>query len=623
MGSPVGELQIESVPFRALLGCAALLVAANAAADRPPTPPADASVWSTYNGPYSGDRFSSLDQINESNADKLREVCRVRVGELGSFEAGIVVADGRMYVTTPTATLAVDPATCEVIWKRIDTSGRPGVTNRGAGYLNGVVFRGTPDSALIAYDGATGRELWTTPVGDPGLGEFIYAAPVAWNGLVFAGLGAGDLGIKGRMFAFDAMTGRKVWTFNLIPQAGEPGAETWSGTSSEHGGGGSWTTVTLDVANGELFVPVGNPAPDFNARTRQGSNLYTDSVVVLDAMTGKLKWWYQLRASDTHDLDLAAAPMLLTTASGRRVVVAAAKDGFAYGIDRRTRKLLFKTALLPNYSNIDTPPTAEGIMSCPGPQSGVHWNGPSFDRNNQSIVLGAVVQCGKIRSNDKPYQRGQIYFGGAYELLGKPDGVLSALDAATGKIRWQRFVGAPVIAAVTPTAGNVTFAGDLSGKLYVVRSNDGKILKTMETGGALAAGIVTYSVGATQYVAVNSGNVSRVSVGGFGLPTVVIYALPDAEADKAPVVVPAAVGTATLDAMIGEGLFARVCAGCHGATGEGIRGPSLKAIGARASFDQLQESIRNPKSAAMPKLYPESLSDQDVESIAVYLETLR
>src|ERR1700733_491787 len=112
MCAPAGEFQIESVPFGVLLGCAALLVVGNAAADRPPTPPSDASVWSTYNGPYSGDRFSPLDQINESNADKLREVCRVRVGELGSFEAGIVVADGRMYVTTPTATLALDPATC-------------------------------------------------------------------------------------------------------------------------------------------------------------------------------------------------------------------------------------------------------------------------------------------------------------------------------------------------------------------------------------------------------------------------------------------------------------------------------------------------------------------------------
>jgi mono/diheme cytochrome c family protein len=234
-----------------------------------------------------------------------------------------------------------------------------------------------------------------------------------------------------------------------------------------------------------------------------------------------------------------------------------------------------------------------------------------------------VFQCGKFASNEKPYQRGQIYFGGSYELLGKPSGIFSALDAGTGKIRWQRTVGAPIIAAMTPTAGNVTFAGDLSGKFYVLRSSDGAVLKTLDTGGALAGGIITYSVGSKQYVAVSSGNVSRVSIGGSGLPTVIIYALPTTDAGNPAVSVPAAAGTATLDAIVGEGLFARVCAGCHGASGEGAAGPSLKGISARATVEQTKDWIRNPKSSAMPKLYPESISDQDVDSLAAYIRTLR
>ncbi|MDB6085880.1 MAG: c-type cytochrome [Gammaproteobacteria bacterium] len=583
----------------------------------------DTATWQTYNGPYGGDRFSSLEQIDAGNAQKIQEVCRVRVGELGTFQTGLLVADGRMYLTTPTATIALDPATCEVLWKRIDTSGLRGETNRGPGYSEGRVFRGSPGANLSAYDAATGKDLWSTHAGDPALGEWIAAAPVAWNGLVFAGLAAGDLGIRGRIFAFDAVTGKKVWTFNLVPEKGEPGAGTWTGVSAEHGGGGTWTTVTIDPATGELFVPVGNPAPDFNPRGRQGSNLYTDSIVVLDANTGKMKWWYQLRAGDTHDWDLAAAPMLYTTAAGRRLVVAAAKDGYAYGVDRASHQLVFKTPLLPRYKNDTVVPTPAGVEVCPGPQSGVHWNGPAFDRLNRAVLVAAVVQCGKFASNERPYQRNQVYFGGSYELLGTPSGVFSSLDAETGKVRWQHTVGAPLIAAVTPTAGNVTFAGDLSGKFYVLRSSDGEMLKTLDTGGALAGGIITYSVGSKQYVAVNSGNVSRVSIGGSGLPTVIIYSLPGDEAVKTPVFVPAAAGTATIDAIIGEGLFAQVCAGCHGASGEGAAGPSLKGIGARATVAQTKDWIRNPKSSAMPKLFPESISDQDVDSLAAYIRTLK
>jgi alcohol dehydrogenase (cytochrome c) len=621
-----GAMRISNNLLKAMLSCATLIVAVEAGAAQPSATAAgssDTATWQTYNGPYTGDRFSALEQINAGNAKKVTEVCRVRVGELGTFQTGLLVADGRMFLATPNATIALDPITCEVLWKRIDTSGWPGETNRGPGYWKGSVFRGSPGANVSAYEGATGKDLWSTRAGDPAIGEWIAAAPVAWNGLVFAGLAAGDLGIKGRIFAFDAMTGKKVWTFNLVPQKGEPGADSWRGASAEHGGGGTWTTVTVDPSTGEIFVPVGNPAPDFNLQSRQGSNLYTDSIVVLDANTGKMKWWYQLRPGDTHDWDLAAAPMLYTTAAGRRLVVAAAKDGYTYGIDRQSHRLVFKTPLLPSYKNDAAVPTPAGIEVCPGPQSGVHWNGPAFDRANQAILVGAVIQCAKVASNEKPYQRGQIYYGGSYELHGKPDGVFSSLDAGTGKVRWQRTVGAPIIAAVTPTAGNVAFAGDLSGKFYVLRSSDGEVLKTWDTGGALAGGIITYSVASKQYVAVTSGNVSRVSVGGSGLPTVIIYSLPTAEAAQTPIFVPPAVGTATLDAIIGEGLFARVCAGCHGASGEGAAGPSLEGISARATVEQTKDWIRNPKSAAMPKLYPESISDQDVDSLVAYLRTLK
>jgi len=580
-----------------------------------PTPLPPASEWRTYNGSYEGQRFSALDQINVNTVADLREVCRIHVGELGPFQAGPILAENTLFLTTPHSTIAMNPANCDILWKSlfIREGAEPWTANRGLAYWKGRLFRGTADARLVAYDAASGKELWKTVVGDGAVGELVDSAPVAWNGLVFAGLSGGDFGIKGRMFAFSADTGKPVWQFNLIPQAGESGSETWAGRSYERGGGGTWTSYALDPETGEIFIPVANPAPSFDRTSRQGANLYSGSLVVLYALSGKLKWYFQVRQSDDHDYGVTSPPMLYSLKDGRKVVALGSKDGHVYVIDRKTHDLIYKTPVV-KIKNFLTAPTAAGIEICPGVLGGIEWNSPALDRSNDALIVGADDWCSELKSAPQEYTPGTLFTRGKASMLGDPAGTITSLDANTGKIRWQYKAPSGVVAAITPTAGGLVFAGDLSGNFYAIRSSNGEILKRIPTGGALAGGIVTYTVADKQYVAVATGNVSRATFGEVGIPTLVIYSLP------ADVRNPASASRSG-DAGLGEQSYSRMCSSCHGPAGEGGAGPKLQGIATRMSYDQTIVLIKTPASARMPTMYPSVLSEKDVDNIATYIRT--
>lgn len=303
--------------------------------------------WVSFNRRLDGVRYSELDQINADNVGDLEEACRVRVSGAGPFASGLILAGGAIYFTASRATMAINPKTCDVIWKSLYKPEQKEVLlqNRGAAYLNGNIFRGTGDARLVAYDAETGAELWRQILGDPVVGEYVSAAPIGWNGMIFIGIAGGDRGIQGRMMAFDAKTGKKLWTFNTIPSPGEFGDETWPGDTWTRGGGGTWTSYSLDTVTGELFVPVANPAPDLNPRVRRGDNLYSNSVLVLDARTGKRLWHYQTIKNDSHDYGVSPAAVLVPGKDGRALVAQASKDGFVYLIDRKTHKLVARTAV--------------------------------------------------------------------------------------------------------------------------------------------------------------------------------------------------------------------------------------------------------------------------------------
>jgi len=594
--------------------------------------PADTN-WMSYNGTVNGQRYSPLDQINVQNVASLTEVCHLKVDDSGTFQAGLLQIDGTLYLTNSHDTLAVDATNCTLRWRNVYKPEQEDVflINRGVAFANGRLFRGTPDSRMLAIDAASGKTLWQQQVGDPAQGEFFSSVPAIWQGLLIAGAAGSDWGIRGRIMAYEQESGREVWRFYTIPRGKEIGAETWTDrASARYGGGGSWTTYTLDMASGEVFVPVGNPAPDFVPSHRPGANLFTDSMVVLDARTGALKWWYQMQPGDGLDLDLAAAPMLFWNDKGHPMVAIGSKDGYLYGVNRETHKRVFMTPVT-TIKKPERSPDARGVYTCPGPVGGVEWNGPAYDQVTKQIVVGSVDWCATIKSDEVDYQPGKFLLAGTWEWDTAKTGWVIAVNPDSGAVRWKYHADAPVVAGITPTAGGVTFTGDMGGNFLAFESATGKLLLKTATGGALAGGVITYAFGGTQYVAITSGNVSRLSFGENGQPSVVIYALAERKqaAATSPVLQPAASAVPTSataaaappDVGRGKELFFKNCAACHGSHGEGATGPALKDLRTRLDFAATVNWIEHP-SEKMPRLYPSTLDAQAVVDVAAYVQGL-
>ncbi len=598
----------------------------NALAQEAAPDPAD-TQWLSYNGNVNGQRYADLKTINSANAAQLGEICRLKVDDVGAFHTGLVLRDGTLFFTTATDTLAVNATNCQVKWRHHYATEEHGGTalqvNRGVAFANGKVFRGTLDSRLIAIDAMTGKTVWQYQIGDPQQGEFFAAAPQVYQGLVIIGAAGGDWGIRGRVMAFDTETGREVWRFYTIPQGDEPGAKSWKhAPSARYGGGGTWTTYTLDMSAGELFVPVGNPAPDFIPEHRPGENLYTNSLVVLDAATGKIKWYHQLLTNDGLDLDLGAAPTLYFNSKGERMVAFGGKDGFLYGVNRETKKRVFKTPV----TTMQEPKrdTAAGnFHMCPGILGGVEWNGPAYDAKNHAVVVGSVDWCSTI-TPDKEYQfkPGNFNMAGSFKFDDKSRGWIYAVDADSGVPRWHYEAPAPQVSGVTPTAGGIIFAGDMAGNFITLDSSNGQVLYQADTGGAMAGGVITYMQGGKQYVAFTSGNVSRLTFGVVGSPTLLIYGLGGKQPPAAPA--PAATSAATGEPNLTAGaeLYGKVCASCHGTQGEGAVGPALKGLAQRMDLAKTVQWIENP-SAKMPKLYPAPLDATAVRNVAAYVQGMK
>jgi PQQ-dependent dehydrogenase (methanol/ethanol family) len=487
------------------------------------------SNWPSYNRELSGIRFSGLAQIKSSNVAGLRELCRVQIAETGSISAGPVVIEATMYVTSDNTTAAISTTGCRLIWKVEYRADEPEVlpNNRGVAFLNGHLFRGTGDGRLVSYDAVTGLERWRVKIGDPTVGEFASAAPIAWNGLVFLGMSGGGLGTRGRMMAFDAESGALRWTFDLVPRSDQFGSNTWAGRSAEHGGGATWSSYTLDPSTGEVFVSVDNPSPTFYGSVRAGDNLFTDSLVVLNAETGRRLWHYQLRKHDTLDYG-ASPPAVLLTIKGRELIAQGAKDGYLYVIDRKSHRLAYKTPVTTVKDPVTDGRSNEAEI-CPGISGGFLYNSPNFDPSTSTLISGTTDWCSKITvdRNAPQYQVRREYLGGQQAHLGPGSGWITSVDAATGSIAWRFHTDFPVFSAVTSTAGGVTFAGDHGGNIFALRTSDGVVLWKGRVPGSVAGGIITYEVQSKQYVAVVAGNATLSPKVGAGPPAVFIYGLLD------------------------------------------------------------------------------------------------
>lgn len=486
----------------------------------------DASTdWPAYNNTLTGERYSPLNQINRDNASTLRVACTFPLGDKAIMQTGPIVVDGVMYITTAVGTYAIEAATCRMRWKHLyKYSPKPDYdlkVNRGVAYMDTPdgprLFRGSNDGRTYALDARTGKEVWNVRTGDVAKGETFPASPIAWNGLVYIGNAGGDnYAVVGRMLALNARTGARVWSTDLIPSEG-PANFTWP-PETDHvprAGATTWTSYTLDTLTNSLYIPTGNASPNFLIDVREGLDQYTYAVVVLDARTGEFKRVYKILPNDFHDWDVAAAPVLATTASGRHIVAEAGKDGHLYGIDRDAGNIIYKTVLTTLY-NADAPLTKEGTRFCPGVQGGVEWNGPAFSPMTNTLYVGAVDWCTTVTVESPEKLEGKlgIPWTGSAELFhpfgvmdptSKRRGWLTAVDADSGTIRWRYASPAPFIAGVTATAGGLVFAADLSGDVFAFDARSGAILFRHNTGQPIGGGIVSYAVDGKQYIAVASG----------------------------------------------------------------------------------------------------------------------
>jgi alcohol dehydrogenase (cytochrome c) len=488
----------------------------------------DDADWLTYNRDYQSQRYSPLDQITPQNVASLVPKCILQLGEVGPFQPSPIIRGGRMYVTTPHRTVALDAASCRELWVHEYVPSGPELRplNRGVALYQGMVIRGSCDGHLFALDAANGKLLWDVWVADSRKGYWLAAAPLVYDGKVFIGEAGADAGASGHVYAFDAATGRRIWTFDLIPTGLQPGSETW-GKSGVAGGGSSWTTATVDPETHSVFFPVGNPEPDFDDRLRPGDNLYTDSVIVLDADTGKLRWYVQQNPHDTHDWDTAAAPTIFDQ-DGRRFMAVGSKDARLYIYDRDSHALLARKDLA-QHLNVDLPVSTKPLHVCPGIMGGVEWNGAAYDPVNRMLFVNSVDWCATLTRQD-PDHPGAFGLGGQYiqDPPKQATGSLRAFDAATGSERWAYSDGGPMVAGITTTAAGLVFTGSPAGDLLAFDAKTGRQLYKFYTGGAVAAGVSTYMVAGRQYVAVASGNTSK-SVWfelNAGAATIVVFGLP-------------------------------------------------------------------------------------------------
>jgi alcohol dehydrogenase (cytochrome c) len=488
-----------------------------------------AEDWPSYNNTLTSGRYSPLHEIDTANVRSLKVLCSYDTGEEGGFQTGLIEVSGTLFGTTEKDTFALDPSTCRIRWRAHEDSPNSFLkVNRGVAWFDGRLFRGTQDGRVVAYEASSGRKVWQTSITDPRASgaESVPAAPIVWQGLVLVGNAGGDnKGVKGRMYALDAATGKVRWETWLVPKdAAEARAQGWGNAADVPiSGGATWTSYTLDPSTGLLYVPGGNPAPDFDHSLRPGANANTSSIVVLDAKTGALRAHYVVSPGDYHDWDVSTAPIILTTRSGQRVVAVAPKDGHLHGFDLASGKSLYVTPVT-RIENATVPLSRQPVHFCPGTQGGSEWNGPAFDPATNLLYTGAVEWCTTVTLQPADKTRNSEMYqpwsandaanpGEAFGKLDPPSGWAGwvyATDADSGAVAWKFKAPFPVMSGVTSTAGGLVLVGDMGGTLYAFGAADGKVLWSEPLGGAIGGGVITYSDSGKQRVAAAVGMTSPI-----------------------------------------------------------------------------------------------------------------
>jgi alcohol dehydrogenase (cytochrome c) len=495
-----------------------------------------------------GDRYSPLTQIQRANVAQLKTLCSYELPEVNAFQTGPIVVDGVMYFTTDQSSYAIDAGNCQLKWMQHRVSTTPSAlgVNRGFAYADGMLFRGTSDGHVIALSASDGHQLWDHPIEVEAPGMSIPMAPIAADGRVYVGNAGGDnVGVTGHVYALDEHDGHTLWRFDVV--AAGRARDSWTNSNLPISGGAFWTSFTFDGAKGVLYVPAGNPAPDFDPQDRSGQNLYSDSVIAIDAASGHVLGYHQLVPHDAHDWDVDSPPTLATTRRGRQIIASANKDGLLSILDRSgvnpshaapdpqsiapVIPLLSQTPTTTR-TNVDVPLSREHpVRFCPGYTGGTEWNGAAYSPLTDSLFVGAVDRCAQaqLQQTLTVPPPGKIWFASAklaFDPISDARGWLTSFNAENGAVRWKFKAPHPMLAGVTPTAGQLVFAADLGGTLYAFDQRNGKLLWHEDTGQSIGGGIVSYSVGGQQRIAVASGMKSPVWPGGAKQSRILVYGVP-------------------------------------------------------------------------------------------------
>jgi alcohol dehydrogenase (cytochrome c) len=502
----------------------------------------NATSFLLTNGDYAQTRFHPAKQIDRGNVKKLHVAWIFQTDVKESLETSPIVVDGVMYVTTSFSHVyALDAKTGTQLWHYNHKMGLVttyccGPNNRGVQVLGDLVYVATLDSKLVALKARTGEVAWQSDIADPELGYSETMAPTVINDKVLIGTNGGEYGIRGFVKAYDAKTGKLLWTFNTVPEnsvgvwatkdatgrdlhrdiQAEKDELAKTGDPFAKLGGGVWQNPAVDLATNRIYFVVGNPSPDLDGSLRPGDNLYTDSLVSLDLDTGKYICHYQYIPHDVWDLDAVSPPVLVNVKGkdGRTIpgVIHAGKTGHIYVNDRKDCSLIrFSEAMVPQ-ENMWALPTKEGARMLPGANGGVEWSPIATDPGQGLAYAINLHQPMTYRVENTPYPNGKLWLGGAFTAIpGEAQaGNITAVDYNTGKIKWQVKTPEPMIGGILATAGGLVFAGEGNGKFGAYDSSNGKELWSFRAGAGVNAPPSTYMIARKQYIVVGAGGNTQV-----------------------------------------------------------------------------------------------------------------
>jgi alcohol dehydrogenase (cytochrome c) len=471
--------------------------------------------WLLHGRTYDNQRYSPLAQITTSNVRSLTPVALVQTGMVASFETTPIVVAGVMYVTTPVVSnqmkiMALNAATGENIWQTTYNLSNYqiccGPVNRGVAVGYGKVYAVTLDNKLIALDATNGKLLWETTVADAKVGYSETMAPQIYDGTIIVGSAGGEWPIRGFVAAYDATSGKQTWRW----QATDP--KTFTGDSWQRGGGMVWTTPAIDAQRHLVIFSTGNPNPDLSGTSRRGDNLYSDSIVALDAKSGKLRWYYQEVKHDVWDYDAVSNVVLFDVhVNGQTIPAAgeAGKVGWFFIVDRRTGKLIRKSApYVMMTKNMFTTPTKAGVNMLPGANGGAEWSPPAYSPKTRYVYVLAMDQLMKFTTEKPAYTKGAIRLGSTFTNVPKggiQDGPFVAIDTESGKIAWTYTAPQPLIGGALATAGNLVFMGEGNGWFDAFDAKTGRKVWRYQLGAGVNAPPISYAVNGVQYIAVAAG----------------------------------------------------------------------------------------------------------------------